>query len=66
LPADALCGKAPGAVSLGSFERVESPSDRLAVNAELAGEVCQVLAGMNAPAYPLDIPIGKFRCGSHL
>jgi hypothetical protein len=66
LTTDLRRGTALGAFSLSSLERVKSPPDRLAVDAELSGEVCEVLAGMNATAYPLDLPIEEFGCRSHL
>jgi len=65
LTTDALRGPVPGAFSVGSFELVESPSNCPAVDAELMGNVCLALTSVNAPAYPLDVPIGKFACGSH-
>jgi hypothetical protein len=55
----------PGAFSLGSFELVESAPNCPAVDAELVGNVCLALTSMNARAYPLDVQIGKFGCGSH-
>ena len=62
----ALRSKVASPFSLGSFERLESPSNRLPVDAELAGEVCLVLASPNTAAYPLDIAVREFGCGSHL
>ncbi|MGZ4422738.1 MAG: hypothetical protein ACXVWO_15610 [Gaiellaceae bacterium] len=62
---DALRGQVPGAFSVGSFELVESPSNCPAVDAELMGNVCLALTTMNAPAYPLNVVIGEFGCGSH-
>ena len=64
LTTDALRGQVPGAFGVGSFELVESPSNCPAVDAELIGNVCLALTSMNAPAYPLNVPIGKFGCGS--
>jgi hypothetical protein len=65
LTRDALRGQVPGAFIVGSFELVESPSNCPAVDAELMGNVCLALTAVNAPAYPLNVPIGKFGCGSH-
>jgi hypothetical protein len=65
LTTDALRGQVPGAFIVGSFELVESPSNCPAVDAELMGNVCLALTTMNAPAYPLNVPIRKFGCGSH-